>query len=74
MEKYVKISINELQDLLRARQELTALELGGVDNWAWYGDSFYNYLDLNGEYDDWDDFIDAEYNEKELLKHYEEVK
>ena len=74
MEKYVKISIKELKRLLEAEARLTALECAGVDNWEFYGEAFSNYLDFDGKYDDWDDFIENEINEELLIKHYGEVK
>ena len=48
-EKYYKISQTELLDLLKAKFMLTALEVGGVDNWEWYGGSTCNFLDLYKE-------------------------
>ena len=72
--KYVMIEVSELQNLLEAREELAALECAGVDNWEFYGEAFSNYLDLDGKYDDWDDFIENEINEELLIKHYGEVK
>lgn len=74
MERYVKISIKELQELIEAEAKLNALECGGVDNWEWYGEAFSNYLELLEEYDDWDDFIEGETNEELLIKKYGEVK
>lgn len=32
--KYVKISVDELAELIEAEQELSALNCGGVDNWS----------------------------------------
>lgn len=43
MEEY-RVSREELLELLEARNRLAALESGGVDNWDWYSDSFYEYL------------------------------
>ena len=40
----VKIEQRKLLDLLEAYFKLAALESGGVDNWEWYGDSLYQYL------------------------------
>lgn len=36
---YVLISRDELRDLLKASDELQALEAGGVDNWDWHWES-----------------------------------
>lgn len=35
----VAITIDEYRRLLRDSYTLEALEVGGVDNWTWYGDS-----------------------------------
>lgn len=45
MEKIYIISESELRDLLTNTYMLMALESGGVDNWEWYGYSFYKFLD-----------------------------
>ena len=74
MEKYVKISIKELKRLLEAEARLTALECAGVDNWEFYGEAFSNYLDFDGKYNDWDDFIEGEFNDEDIMKRYGEVK
>ncbi len=36
---YALVSPLELYQLNDSRQQLSALEMGGVDNWDWYGDS-----------------------------------
>ena len=62
MEKYYKVSEEELRELLDAYYRLTALEWGGVDNWSWYSESF-------------DDFI-KNYNEENpnhQVKYMEEI-
>ena len=41
MEKYVKINVKELKDLLEAEARLAALECSGVDNWEYYGGAFF---------------------------------
>ena len=74
MEKYVKISVKELKKLLEAEATLTALECAGVDNWEFYGEAFSNYLDFDDKYDDWDDFIEGEFNDEDIMKRYGEVK
>lgn len=74
MERYVKISIKELKKLLEAKASLNALECTGVDNWEFYGEAFSNYLDFDGKYEDWDDFIEGEFNDEDIMKHYGEVK
>lgn len=74
MERYVKISVKELKELLEAEAKLNALECGGVDNWEFYGESFSYYLEYIDKYDDWDDFIESEINEELLIKKYGEVK
>ena len=74
MEKYVKISVKELKELLEAEARLAALECDGVDNWEFYGEAFSNYLDFDGKYNDWDDFIEGEFNDEDIMKRYGEVK
>lgn len=74
MERYVKINVKELKELLEAEAKLAALECSGVDNWEWYGEAFSNYLDFYDKYDDWDDFIESETNEELLIERYGEVK
>ena len=74
MERYVKISVKEFKKLLEAEATLAALEYAGVDNWEWYGEAFSNYLDFDGKYEDWDDFIEGEFNDEDIMKHYDEVK
>ena len=44
MEKYYKVSEEELRELLDAYYRLTALENGGVDNWCWYSDSIDDFI------------------------------
>ena len=74
MERYVKISVKELKKLLETEATLAALECGGVDNWEWYGEAFSNYLDFDGKYEDWDTFIEGEFNDEDIIKKYGEVK
>lgn len=74
MERYVKISVKELKELFKAEARLAALECAGVDNWEWYGEAFSNYLDFDGKYKNWDDFIEGEFNDEDIMKHYGEVK
>lgn len=74
MEKYVKISVKELKELLEAEAKLAALECSGVDNWEYYGEAFSNYLDFDGRYDDWDELIENECSEDAILEAYGEVK
>lgn len=74
MERYVKINVKELKELLEAEAKLNALECGGVDNWEFYGESFSDYLDFDGKYEDWNDFIENECNEDAILEAYNEVK
>ena len=38
------ISRETLYDLIRDSNTLAALEIGGVDNWSWYGDSIREYV------------------------------
>ena len=53
----VKIEQRKLLALLEAYFKLAALENGGVDNWEWYGDSLYQYLqedEMSTTQDDYD--------------------
>ena len=45
MQKYRCVPEKELILLLESYHRLQALENGGVDNWNWYGDSLYDYLE-----------------------------
>ena len=44
MEKYYRISEEELRELLDTYYRFTALEHGGVDNWIWYSDSMEDFI------------------------------
>ena len=75
MEKYYKISKDDLKYFIECRARLEALEAGGVDNWSWYDDSNADYLyDMKDEYgldEDEDlDFLDIVEHE---IKNFEEV-
>lgn len=39
-EDTVTITKEEYDSLVRADKMLTALEIGGVDNWAWYSEAY----------------------------------
>ena len=41
----ILISKDCLYDLIRDSNILTALEIGGVDNWDWYGESIRDYTE-----------------------------
>lgn len=71
-QKYVKISVDELAELIEAKEELSALNCGGVDNWEWYGDCFESYIE-DSEFDDWCDYIASCTSKKSILKGYEQV-
>ncbi len=72
--KYVKISVKELKRLLKKEVELAALDCSGVDNWEYYGEAFSSYLEFDNKYDNWDDFIETEFSDEQILKMYDEVK
>lgn len=38
-EETITITKSEYKELTRARQKLSALMAGGVDNWEWYGEA-----------------------------------
>ena len=44
MEKYYKISENELIELLATSIKMDALDRDGVDNWIWYGEGFQDMI------------------------------
>jgi len=50
--KNIQISIGEYIQLKQDQRTLELLEVGGVDNWEWYGDS------LNPDGEDFDDIMD----------------
>lgn len=70
--KYVKISVDELAELIEAKKELSALNCGGVDNWEWYGECFESYIE-DTEFENWDDYIESCTSEENILKEYEQV-
>ena len=42
--KYYRINEKLLHEYLTMAHYFHALELGGVDNWEWYGESISNYI------------------------------
>ena len=44
MKGYI-LTEDELRKLIHSHLKLTALESGGVDNWEWYGESLYDFID-----------------------------
>lgn len=67
----VKISKQELRELLEAYYRLCALECGGVDNWSWYSESISDYLhDFWREYECIDDIVDKEIEKYEEIGHF----
>lgn len=49
MEKYYKVSEEELIELLASTIKMNTLEKGGVDNWCWYGANFQEVIDSYSE-------------------------
>ena len=43
--EYRLVPEQTLRKLIRNSLKLLALESGGVDNWEWYGDSLYSFLE-----------------------------
>jgi hypothetical protein len=41
----IHLSQEEYIELLRAQEKLKCLEVGGVDNWEWYGEAMEDYVD-----------------------------
>lgn len=68
--KYVKISVEELEELLETELILVALDAGGVDNWCYWSDSFSDYADVFG-YNSWDEYV--ENYVKTAIEGYEEI-
>lgn len=60
--KYI-LTEKQLTRLLAARHELNALEIGGVDNWTWYGASLYQY---SKNYEN--DFEDEDFDFEDIAK------
>ena len=54
--QYIVIPIDEFKDLYTGYLSYEALECGGVDNWAWYGESKKDYA--KGK--DWHEFVEKE--------------
>lgn len=75
MEKYYKVSGDDLKYFIECRARLEALESGGVDNWSWYGESNHNYLqDMAEEYKITDRCITFEDVVDKEIKNFEEIK
>lgn len=65
-EKYCRIKVQTLAELVRASETLDALVGGGVDSWMWYDESitsFYESLNL-----DMDDI--AVESDEEVIERY----
>ena len=69
-QKYVKVPLDVLAELIEAKEELSALENGGVDNWEWYGECFDTHIE-DTPFDDWYDYISNATSEDEITKEYE---
>ena len=44
MAKNIILTETEFKNIYRGYLKYLALQSGGVDNWAWYGDSLCNFL------------------------------
>ena len=69
--KYYRIDEHDLRDLLNRAMTCEALDHGGVDNWPWYGDAIYEYIDMcsnedDASYEDMDEIVES------ALSKYEE--
>jgi hypothetical protein len=53
VEELIEITQKEYKSLLKSKDELQALEDGGVDNWSWYGESLEAFRESvnRGEYE-----------------------
>tara|TARA_R110000751_G_scaffold8874_3_gene34420 strand:+ start:5907 stop:6197 length:291 start_codon:yes stop_codon:yes gene_type:complete len=57
----MEITKERLQELEQSEAKLNALEIGGVDNWEWYGEAMQEYeKTLQAEQDIEDLFCDIE--------------
>lgn len=75
MEKMYIISESKLKYLIEQDAILQALEAGGVDNWCWYGESKYEYIEeyKKEEKIEDEDFYFEDIAEREI-KIYKEAK
>ena len=77
---YYMVEEKKLKELIESQLKLAALESGGVDNWAWYGESLYdfivNYISENHICEDNEGF-DCDFDYKDMaeleLSHYVKV-
>lgn len=69
-QKYVKVPLDVLVELIEAKEELSALSEGGVDNWEWYGECFDTYIEAT-PFDDWYDYISNVTSKNEIEMRYE---
>lgn len=68
--EYVKISIDELADLIANSETFKALDRGGVDNWEWYGESLADYVAEDEKYEEFSEYIDDITSEESILRDY----
>lgn len=68
--RYVKISIDELADLIADSKTFKALDCGGVDNWEWYGESLADYVAEDEKYEDFSEYVDDITSEESILRNY----
>lgn len=64
MNKYL-IDEDKLRILLQAKEELNALEAGGVDNWDWYCESLHEHPNWNDD--------NCEIDVEDQLKNFQKV-
>lgn len=68
--KYVKVSIERLANLIENSEMFKALDIGGVDNWEWYGASFEDYVSKDERYNSFYEYIDDITSEESILRDY----
>lgn len=71
--KYYRINEKLLHEYLTMAHYFHALELGGVDNWEWYGEAISNYIDDCAaidftNYESIEDIVETEMAEMKLCK------
>ena len=59
VEKYFIVPESDLRRLINQSNHYEGLDLGGVDNWEWYGDSLHDYL-KNQHVEDFDELTELD--------------
>lgn len=79
VKKYYCLSEDQLKNLIKASNDLAALESGGVDNWSYYGDALDEYyteyakqLDFSTDNKEIEELADI-IAEEELRTEYQQI-